>query len=97
MDFNFDRSEPITSDLITMSYNSKKVLSCADSRNLNLHRLSEMSSDGIFDKDNRTSSHLVSIILNVVIMKNNREQIKNNPIVNQHNPELYHEHQSLKK
>ena len=41
-----------------MSYNSNTFLSCTDSRTLNLHRLSKISSDGIFVIDNRTSSHL---------------------------------------
>ena len=45
---------------ISMSYNSKTVLSCADSRILNLHRLSRISSGEIFDIDNKISSHLVS-------------------------------------
>ena len=42
------------------SCHSNSVLSCADSRVLNLYRLSKISSDAIFDKDSRISSHLVS-------------------------------------
>ena len=46
-------------NLHVVQYNSDIVLSCADSRILNLYRLSKKTSDGIFDVDNRTSSHLV--------------------------------------
>ena len=45
---------------IWMSHNSNTVLSCADSRIFNLYRLSKISSEGIFDIDGWTSSHLVS-------------------------------------
>ena len=37
-----------------------RFLSLSDSRILNLYRLSKISSDGIFDMDSKTSSHLVS-------------------------------------
>ena len=58
-----------------MSYNSNTILSCADPRILNLHRLSKISSDGVFDRDNRTSSHLVSnswILSSWRVTENNR-------------------------
>ena len=45
---------------ISISHNSNTVLSCTDSRILHLYRLSKTSSDGIFDIESRTSSHLVS-------------------------------------
>ena len=44
----------------SMSYNSKTTLSWSDSRILNLYRLSRISFDGIFVKDSKISSHLVS-------------------------------------
>ena len=45
---------------ISMSYKSNVVSSCANSRILNVCRLTNTSTDGIFDMDNRTSTHLVS-------------------------------------
>ena len=43
-----------------MSYNSNTVLSWSNSRALNFYRLSQISSEGIFDIDGKTSSHLES-------------------------------------
>ena len=40
-----------------------------------MNRLSRISSDGIFDTDGRTSFHQVSIYLNTIFMKGNREYI----------------------
>ena len=44
----------------SISYNSNTIFCWWVSRILNLYRLSKTSSEGIFDIDNRTSSHLVS-------------------------------------
>ena len=67
-----------------MSWNSNTVLSWSDSRVHNLYRLSKISSDGISDMDNRTSSHLVS---NSWMLSSRR--------VTEHNLKLCHESQSL--
>ena len=64
-----------------MLYKSNTVFSWSDKRSLNLYRLSKTSSDGIFDMNGRTSSHLVS---NSWTLSSQRDQ------------ELYHEHQSHK-
>ena len=89
----FDNWASISSDeSISMSYNSNTVLSRAESRILNLYRqLYKISSEGIFDIDSKTSSHLVSNeFLNIIITKSDKEQ-------NHHNSTLCNERQSLER
>ena len=72
----FDNWDQISSDESPCRTSPIRFLSCANTRILNLYRLSKLtSSDGIFDINKRTSPHLVSNFLNAVIMKSNREQI----------------------
>ena len=52
-----------------------RSLDFSDSRVLNLYNPSKISSSGIFVIDNRLPSHLESTFLNIVISKNNSEQV----------------------
>ena len=56
----FDNCASISSDESPCRTIPIQFLSCADSRILNFYRLSKISSDGIFDVESRTSSHLAS-------------------------------------
>ena len=71
----FSTFESFGSDIfwwISMSYNSSTVLSCADSRILNLYRLSKISSDGNFNIDNYNFLPCCIEFLKIIGMKSKR-------------------------